>query len=94
MPEDPHGRTPFRHPALEGIDDLTEASLFKILDRNRLSPLARSCGITSVMRWLPKRVSFIFSPVISTLDYSEVWNFVLVHLPLIGLASYTMNMHD
>ena len=56
MPEDSYGRTPFRHPALEGLDALTESSLLHILDKKRIRPLASSCGLVSVLRWLPKQV--------------------------------------
>ncbi|KAI9791623.1 MAG: hypothetical protein M1816_003709 [Peltula sp. TS41687] len=50
-----HDRTPFQHPALEGIDELTEKTLFQALDRKRLAGLARRCGLVEVMRWLPRR---------------------------------------
>lgn len=56
MPEDPYGRTPFKHPALEGLDALTEVALFDVLDRKRLAAFAGRVGLTSVIRWLPKKV--------------------------------------
>ncbi|KAI9887372.1 MAG: hypothetical protein M1823_000797 [Watsoniomyces obsoletus] len=52
---DPHGRTPFAHPALEGLETLTSQSVLETLDRSRLGPLAVKYGLTRVLRWLPKK---------------------------------------
>lgn len=59
--DDPYGRTPYRHPALDGIDALTERALFRIVDKEHLGRLAQKYGITGVMRWLPKKVSHFSS---------------------------------
>ncbi|KAI9755111.1 MAG: hypothetical protein M1815_005203 [Lichina confinis] len=55
LPRDPHGRSPFKHPALEGLESLTPEAMFDILDRKRLAPLATRVGLTQVVRWLPKK---------------------------------------
>lgn len=55
LPLDPHGRTPFTHPALEGLESLTPEAMFDVLDRKRLAALATRVGLTQVLRWLPKK---------------------------------------
>lgn len=54
--EDAYGRMPFKHPALEGIEQLTEKSMSSVLDINRMASLAHSYGLDRALRWKPKNV--------------------------------------
>jgi large subunit ribosomal protein L15 len=56
---DPHGRTPFHHPALEGVEALTQRAKDKVTDKKQLSGLATSYGLQGVIRWKPKKVSVL-----------------------------------
>ena len=56
VPSDPYGRIPFKPPALEGLESLTEDSLFDVIDTQRIAPLAHKYGLAQVIRWLPKKV--------------------------------------
>lgn len=52
---DRHGRTPFLHPALNGLQGLTEEAGGQVLNKTRLSQLAERYGLDRVTRWTPKR---------------------------------------
>lgn len=54
---DPYGRTPFEHPALEGLPNLTSIPISEVLTKQRLAQLATSYGIAEVTRWKPRNVS-------------------------------------
>jgi large subunit ribosomal protein L15 len=54
---DPYERTPFQHPALEGLQNLTSILLSELLTKDRLGHLASSYGISQVTRWKPRNVS-------------------------------------
>jgi len=54
---DPYGRTPFQHPALEGLQNLPTIPISEIISKERLGRLATSYGIGEVTRWKPKNVS-------------------------------------
>lgn len=45
----------FRHPALEGLENVTQFAKDSILDRARLAKLATTYGIDKVVRWKPKK---------------------------------------
>jgi large subunit ribosomal protein L15 len=45
----------FRHPALEGLENVTQFAKDSILDRSRLAKLATTYGIDKVVRWKPKK---------------------------------------
>ncbi|KAI9722911.1 MAG: hypothetical protein M1812_001359 [Candelaria pacifica] len=53
--EDPYGRKPFKHVALDGLANLTEYTRYQTLDIKRLAQLAERYGLTSVIRWKPKK---------------------------------------
>jgi large subunit ribosomal protein L15 len=53
---DEYGRTPFDHPALEGLLNLSELTKSEILDKARLFRIARSHNLESVVRWKPRKV--------------------------------------
>ena len=54
--QDQYGREPFRHPALEGLESITEHGKATILDKKRVGGLAEQYGLDAVVRWKPKRV--------------------------------------
>jgi hypothetical protein len=54
--KDSYGRTPYQHPALEGVEQLTEKSMSTVLDINRMASLADGYGLNRVLRWKPKNV--------------------------------------
>ncbi|CAK4017745.1 related to RNase III domain [Lecanosticta acicola] len=45
----------FRHPSLEGADNITAFTKAQVLDKRRLADLARKFGIQRVIRWKPRR---------------------------------------
>lgn len=53
---DEFGREPFLHPALNGLQGLTDEAEGTILSKIRLSQLAERYGLDKVTRWKPKRV--------------------------------------
>ena len=53
---DQYGRIPFKHPALEGLDSLTEHGKTTALEKRRVAGLAESYGLDAVLRWKPKKV--------------------------------------
>jgi large subunit ribosomal protein L15 len=53
LSEDP---TTKPHPALEGLENVTQFSKQTILERTRLAQLAVSYGINRVVRWKPRKV--------------------------------------
>jgi large subunit ribosomal protein L15 len=53
---DEYGREPFLHPALNGLQGLTEEAEGKVLDKTRLAQIAERYGLDRVTRWKPKRV--------------------------------------
>lgn len=53
---DQYGREPFRHPALDRLQGLTEQSKSMIVDKRRIAQLAGKYGLDGVLRWKPKRV--------------------------------------
>jgi large subunit ribosomal protein L15 len=54
--KDKYGRRPFVHPALNGLQGLSEEAETKVLNKARLSQLAERYGLDKVTRWTPKRV--------------------------------------
>lgn len=53
---DPYGRIPAPHPALEGIEALTDKSQQGVLNVRRMGKLGIQYGLNSVVRWKPKNV--------------------------------------
>jgi large subunit ribosomal protein L15 len=53
---DEFGRKPFLHPALGGLQGLTDAVEGAVLSKARLSLLGVRYGLDKVTRWKPKRV--------------------------------------
>ncbi|RDI76741.1 hypothetical protein Vi05172_g13277 [Venturia inaequalis] len=51
---DQYGRTPFEHPALDGLTNISDRMKADILSKSRLAQLAREYKINRVMRWAPR----------------------------------------
>jgi large subunit ribosomal protein L15 len=56
--EDPFGRTPYRHPALEGLEELTHDTRSNIINKKQLAQLGQKYGLQNVIRWAPKNVRY------------------------------------
>jgi large subunit ribosomal protein L15 len=56
---DQYGRKPFQHPALNGLQGLSDEAESKVLDKVRLSQIAERYDLDKVTRWKPKSVSTI-----------------------------------
>lgn len=52
---DNYGRKPYLHPALAGLQGLTEEAQGAVLSKARLSQIAEGYGLDKVTRWKPKR---------------------------------------
>ncbi|RDW95076.1 RNase III protein [Coleophoma crateriformis] len=50
-------REPFRHTALEGLRNLADVNVSKVLTKERLGNLAVQMGLSQVVRWKPKSPS-------------------------------------
>ncbi|KAF2023654.1 hypothetical protein EK21DRAFT_118565 [Setomelanomma holmii] len=51
---DKFGRRPFLHPALNGLQGLTDEAEGAVLNKTRLAPVAERYGLDKVTRWTPK----------------------------------------
>jgi large subunit ribosomal protein L15 len=56
LPNPNDDREPFRHPALEGLANLTDVSLRDVLAKSRIAGLATAMGMREIIRWTPKDV--------------------------------------
>ena len=45
----------FQHPALEGLENVTQLAKDAVLERSRLAKLAARYGVDKVVRWKPKK---------------------------------------
>ncbi|KAF1941185.1 hypothetical protein EJ02DRAFT_405082 [Clathrospora elynae] len=52
---DEFGRKPYLHPALNGLQGLTDEAEGLVLSKTRLSPIAERYGLDKVTRWKPRR---------------------------------------
>lgn len=55
--EDPHGREPFRHPAIESVECLLGSAHHWFTSHKQLANLAEQYGLPEVVRWHPRDVS-------------------------------------
>lgn len=60
--EDEFGRMPFAHPALDGVNNLTDKMKHNYLDKMKLAMLAKRYGLQRVIRWNPKNVRYLLPP--------------------------------
>lgn len=54
--EDPHGRQSFAHPALEGLDSLSDSTKVLLTGKTKLAQLAQKYDMQNVLRWSPRKV--------------------------------------
>ncbi|KAK2756463.1 hypothetical protein FQN54_005356 [Arachnomyces sp. PD_36] len=52
--EDSHGREPFRHASLEGLEGLTHTARSNVINKKHLAQLGQKYGLQKVLRWEPK----------------------------------------
>jgi large subunit ribosomal protein L15 len=55
---DSHGRTPFSHPALDGLRSLSSETKSFLTDRSKLAELAQKYEMQNVLRWTPRKVRY------------------------------------
>lgn len=55
---DSHGRTPFSHPALDGLRSLSPETKSFLTDRSKLAELAQKYELQNVLRWTPRKVRY------------------------------------
>ena len=51
----PPAQEVFRHPALEGVENITAFAKANVLEKSRLARLASSYGVDKAVRWKPKK---------------------------------------
>ena len=64
VPEDPFGRAPFTHPALDGLANLSRNTKDFLTSKSKLSTLARDYKLHNVIRWSPRMVSDVVAEVV------------------------------
>lgn len=60
-PEDPFGRKPFTHQALDGLNNLSSNTKNFLTSKTKLSELAQKYELQKVVRWSPRKVKHISS---------------------------------
>ncbi|TKA61474.1 hypothetical protein B0A49_08595 [Cryomyces minteri] len=73
---DPHGRTPFRHAALEGLEGLTPFAKAQATDKRRMAQLAEQYGLGRVMRWKPRKADNLQTSGVETVLAHTVYSIV------------------
>jgi large subunit ribosomal protein L15 len=53
---DPHGREPFRHPALDNVDKLGLCQPQDMMLKEKIAKVAVDAGLDDVIRWKPRLV--------------------------------------
>lgn len=67
---DEFGRKPYLHPALNGLEGLTDEAESLVLSKSRLAPIAERYRLDKVTRWTPKRVSLnVWCPIFCRLTF-------------------------
>ena len=59
---DAHGREPFTHPALDGLNNLSQGMKDFLISKTQMAELAQKYELQKVLRWSPRKVSFAFIP--------------------------------
>ncbi|MCJ1258591.1 hypothetical protein MMC24_006424 [Lignoscripta atroalba] len=52
---DQYGRTPFQHPALDGLEGLNQTSRAEMIECARVAGVAERYGLLGVIRWKPRK---------------------------------------
>ncbi|KAJ5177164.1 uncharacterized protein N7482_003041 [Penicillium canariense] len=53
--KDDYGRTPFTHPALDGLKNLSPETKNFLTDRSKLAELAQKYDMQKILRWTPRK---------------------------------------
>lgn len=51
-------RVPFQHPALDGLENLTDTPIAEVLTKARLARFADKLGMAEILRWRPRNVRY------------------------------------
>lgn len=62
LPNPEDDRVPFKHPALEGLANLTDVPVGEVLTKKRLAGLATQMGMQEIIRWKPRMVRWFLDP--------------------------------
>ena len=73
---DKFGRKPFQHPALNGLQGLTDEATHMVLDKSRLAPLAERYGLDKVTRWTPMRADNLHNSGIESVLQTSLYAIV------------------
>ncbi|KAI8933222.1 hypothetical protein NX059_009857 [Plenodomus lindquistii] len=73
---DGFGRKPYLHPALGGLQGLTDEAESAVLSKQRLSQLAERYGLDKVTRWTPKRADDLKSSGLETVMMTSLYAIV------------------
>lgn len=73
---DPHGRTPFSHPALDTVDKLNLLQPHNFASPAKLAALARNAGLPAVVRWKPRMPDNLEGSGITTVMATTVFAIV------------------
>lgn len=49
-------RKPFRHPAIDKLQNIADAPLEEVLSKRRVAGLGTQCGMREILRWVPRNV--------------------------------------
>jgi large subunit ribosomal protein L15 len=69
-------RNIFKHPSLEGVENLTPFAKARILSVERLSNLARTYGMDRVVRWQPKNADNLEGSGVNTVLAHTVYSVI------------------
>ncbi|CAE7186777.1 hypothetical protein CFE70_006502 [Pyrenophora teres f. teres 0-1] len=73
---DEFGRKPYLHPALNGLQGLTNEAESLILSKSRLAPIAEQYGLDKVTRWKPMRADNLKGSGIETVLMTTLYAIV------------------
>lgn len=73
---DEFGRKPYLHPALSGLQGLTDEAEGLVLNKSRLSQIAERYGLDKVTRWTPKRADNLQGSGIETVLMTSLYAIV------------------
>ncbi|KAF1848067.1 uncharacterized protein K460DRAFT_414684 [Cucurbitaria berberidis CBS 394.84] len=73
---DDFGRKPYLHPALNGLQGLTDEAEGMVLNKSRLSQIAERYGLDKVTRWKPKRADNLQGSGVETVLMTSLYAIV------------------
>lgn len=69
-------RKPFRHPAVDKLQNITDAPIEEILNKRRVAGLGTQCGMRDILRWVPRNLKNLDSSGIDVVITSTVYAIV------------------